>query len=65
MKVKDLEIDYNVKDQQPILVDIELSKKQVKQIVENYFNSMEYKDKQEWIKINKVSIKTKTKKTDL
>ena len=52
MRIKDLEISYDVDKQKPVFVNISLSNKQVRNIVEDFFNKMEYKEKQEWINKN-------------
>ena len=52
MKIKDLEIDYDVRRQRPIYVDLSISPAQVKEIIKNFLNEMEYKEKQDWINKN-------------
>ena len=52
MKIKDLEIDYDVRRQKPIYVDLVLSPSKTKEIVKKFLNKMEYKEKQDWINKN-------------
>ena len=52
MNIKNLEVDYDVRNQKPIYIDVKLSTRQVNNIVKNFFNKMEYKEKQDWINKN-------------
>jgi len=52
MKIKKLEIDYCVEKQEPILADITLSQKQARDIVQDFFNKMDYNERKNWVKRN-------------
>jgi len=61
MKVRKA-IDFDKVKQREVVVDFTLDKKQVKEIVKNFFNVMDYRERQAWLNEN-VS-KTKIISTD-
>lgn len=52
MRIKDIEIDYDTRQQKPVHVSVNLTNSKVKEIVRDFFNKMEYKEKQDWINKN-------------
>ena len=51
MKVRKA-IDFDKVKQREIVVDFTLDKKQVKKIIKNFFNIMDYGERQAWLKKN-------------
>ena len=51
MKVRKA-IDFDKVEQREVVVDFTLDKKQVKEIVKNFFNVMDYRERQAWLNEN-------------
>jgi len=51
MKVRKA-IDFDKVKQREVVVDFTLDKKQVKEIVKNFFNVMDYRERQAWLNEN-------------
>ena len=51
MKVRKA-IDFDKVEQREVVVDFTLDKKQVKEIVKNFFNVMDYRERQVWLNEN-------------
>jgi hypothetical protein len=50
--IKDIEIDYDRRQQRPVYVNVTLTNDKAKEIIRYFFNKMEYKEKQDWINKN-------------
>tara|TARA_R110002020_G_scaffold23481_1_gene78052 strand:+ start:160 stop:354 length:195 start_codon:yes stop_codon:yes gene_type:complete len=51
MKVRKA-IDFDKVKQREVVVDFTLDKKQVREIVKNFFNVMDYRERQAWLNEN-------------